>query len=451
MARWSPIARAPCQIFNALRKPRGGSQHDFSPECNVACTFVEQSESGVKVGIEDVDGKKEIIQPQYVIGADGVHSIVRKGAGLEMRGDAYADEKSGDDGYFTMSMMDVPLDGYPGDSSWVNYHFSAKDWMLITGLPDGNHRVYISGELEKEMMATDDHASVFQKGLDQFAPGTMLRYPQTATTWKIYKMIADDYRKDRVFLAGDACHVRSPAGGQGANCCMMDAFNLGWKLASVVKGKSPESILESYGIERKPIAQQVQSYAEMMHKVLFDHSRPLKDRIKDTEDPAWHDECVYGISGISHNYRSTTWVPEGIAALDDGPRPGERAPNALLCKTPLLRIHDVYRHPSATLLMIPLNDDEVVLCNNLIDSILNEYGASVKPAVISPTKIESIGIEHCFVNDQDELHRWYGQGSEGRMFLVRPDMYVGYASTLNEKMGLQQYLSHWFHKSLAGV
>ncbi len=321
--------------------------------------------------------------------------------------------------------------------------------MLVTRLPDGNHRVYISGELEKELQETDDHTAVFQKGLDRFAPGTKLLRNQAAATWKIYRMIADDYSKGNVFLAGDACHVRSPAGGQGANCCMLDAFNLGWKLASVIKGNSPESILASYGIERKPIAEQVQGYAEKMHNVLFDHNRPLAERIAETNDPAWHNECIYGISGISHNYRSTTWMPERVSALDGGPLPGERAPNALLSEAPLLRLHDIYRHTRATLLMMPLNDDEVSVCRKLVDVMNSEFDASVKPAIIYPQMIEDLSIEHYFVNDLDDLQKWYGQGSQGRMFLVRPDMCVGYASTLDESEGLQQFLSHWFSKSSA--
>ena len=58
--------------------------------------------------------------------------------------------------------------------------------------------------------------------------------------------------------------------------------------------------------------------------------------------------------------------------------------------------------------------------------------------------IENLSIEHCFVNDLNDLQKWYGSGSQGRMFLVRPDMYVGYASTLDQEDGLQQYLSRWF-------
>ncbi len=90
------------------------NQHSVSPEWNVNCTSVKQDESGITVTIEHEEGSSEIIHPRYLLGADGVHSIVRKCCDLEMRGDAYTDTESGDDGYFTMSMMDIPLEGYTG-------------------------------------------------------------------------------------------------------------------------------------------------------------------------------------------------------------------------------------------------------------------------------------------------------------------------------------------------
>lgn len=435
------------QHIEQLLRSHVEAQHNFSPEWDISCKSLNQDENGITVELKHGDGSKEFITPTYVIGADGVHSTVRNFAGLSMEGNAYADGASGDDDYFTMSMMDVPIDGYVGDDSWINYHFSASDWMLITKLPDGNHRVYISGGLEKEMLATDDHASVFQKGLDMFVPGARLRHSQQATTWKIYKKIANDYSTGNIFLSGDACHVRSPAGGQGANCCMMDAYNLGWKLASVVNGYSPDSILKTYGEERKPVAQLVQGYAEEMHNVLFDHSRPLEDRVKDTQDTEWHDRCVYGISGISHNYRDTVWIPDGMAELKGGPKPGERAPNVLLSDLPLFHIHDIFHHARATLLLMPRDTNEIDAAKTLMANISRDYHHSVKPVIISSERIDGISSDSCYVNDKDPLREWYGEDAESRMFLVRPDMFVGFAGAMNETQALDAYLSHWFNKT----
>ena len=434
------------QDLEQILRGHVASQHSVSPEWGTECKSLRQDETGVSVEIEQ-GGRLEQIRAGYVIGADGVHSIVRRQSGLAMKGDAYSDRESGDDGFFTMSMMDVPLENYQGDADWVNYHFSASNWMLITRLPDGNYRVYISGELEKELQENNDHTAVFQKGLDKFAPGTRLARSRQATTWKIYRMIADDYSADRVFLAGDACHVRSPAGGQGMNCCMQDAFNLGWKLASVIKNQSPGSILASYGIERKPVALQVQGYAERMHNVLFDHSRPLQDRIEDTRDRVWHDECVHGISGLSHNYCDVIWQPECIIETGGAPKAGERAPNARVSATPLLWLHDIYRHTRATLLMLPVSDGEVSTCNQFANEIEREYTNSVKPIIIYSSQIDDIDIARLHVNQLEEIEQSYGRSASGRMFLVRPDLYIGCNTALSGEKIMQKYLSHWYNKA----
>ncbi|HIF85942.1 MAG TPA: hypothetical protein EYQ30_03805 [Gammaproteobacteria bacterium] len=432
------------QDLEQILRSHVGSQHSFYPEWGVECKSLLQTDSGIELTLES-NGRSETIRPRYVIGADGVHSIVRKSSGLEMKGDAYADSESGGDGYFTMSMMDVPLVGYTGDDRWVNYHLSGDDWMLITALPDGCHRVYVSGELEKELLKTGEHARVFQKGLDKLVPGTKLSKNQESTSWKIYKMIADDYRNANIFLCGDACHVRSPAGGQGANCCMQDAFNIGWKLASVIKGLSPESILDTYGEERKPVAQHVQHNAELIHNVLFDHSRPLEDRAKDTRDPAWHDECIYGISGLAHSYKGVNWVPDGCKEFDDGPVAGARAPNALLNESPMLTLHDIYRHTKATMLLLPSDDTQIESCKQLVREIQANFGDSIKPVIICSGHLSDISVENHVVNDTDDLQRWYGSSSRGRVYIVRPDLYVGYVSDLDDKLSLQKYLNHWFN------
>lgn len=436
------------QDLEQILRNHVASQHNFHPEWGVKCESLKQTDAGIEV-ILDAKGVTEIIHPTYVIGADGVHSVVRTASGLDMKGEAYLDGE-GNDGYFTMSMMDVPISGYPGDSSWVNYHFNANDWMLITGLPDGTHRVYVSGDLEKELLETSDpaeHARIFQKGFDRFAPGTKLLVEQTATSWKIFKKIADDYSKGNIFLCGDACHVRSPAGGQGANCCMQDSFNLAWKLAAVINGNSDASILNTYGEERKPVAQFVQGNAERIHHVLFDHNRTLAERVEDTKNPLWHDELIYGISGLSHNYKDVTWTPDGYTAPTNGPVPGERAPNALLCETPLLRMDDIYRHSKATLILLPKTDAEIEQCKALLATIEANYAESVKPVIICDRILDGISLDNQRVNKMDDVDKWFGTSDAGCVYLVRPDLYLGFVDKISNSASLEQYMSHWYLKS----
>jgi NADPH-dependent dioxygenase len=432
------------QDFEQILRDHIASQHSFTPEWGSECVSVRQEESGIEVHVHsEITGNDEVIRPEYLIGADGSHSVVRTSCGLDMKGGSY-EEAAGDDGYFTMSMMDVPVDGYSGDADWVNYHFSASDWMLITSLPDGNYRLYISGDLEKELQTSDDHAAVFQKGLDRFVPGARMRRKEQATTWKIFRKIAEDYSRGNVFLCGDACHVRSPAGGQGMNCCILDAFNLGWKLAAVIQGRSPRDILDTYREEREPVAQLVQGFGESMHKVLFDHARSIEQRIEDTQDKAWHDECVYGISGISHSYADVVWQPDGIDEFADGPRAGDRAPNAKLNETPLLWLHDLYRHARATLLLLPADDADLEKCVEIADSVTNTFGQSVKPVIVYHERSDDLDVDQLAVADTGELQKWYGSTDGAGLYLVRPDLVIGCRTSLANVAAMQEYLEHWF-------
>src|SRR5262249_57824384 len=96
---------------------------------------------------------------------------------------------------------------------------------------------------------------------------------------------ASAYRRGRVLLAGDAVHIHSPAGGQGLNTGMLDAHNLGWKLALVASGRAPDTLLDSYGTERGPVAEEVVGLTHaLVHYGTMTH--PVKRRVRDVVVPA---------------------------------------------------------------------------------------------------------------------------------------------------------------------
>ena len=100
--------------------------------------------------------------------------------------------------------------------------------------------------------------------------------PTWATGFWINERIVPHYRHKHIFLAGDAAHIHSPVGGQGMNTGIQDAYNLAWKLALVLKGASDESLLDSYNIERRPVAHNVLKASTMMTHIVASHNRFLK-------------------------------------------------------------------------------------------------------------------------------------------------------------------------------
>jgi hypothetical protein len=158
---------------------------------------------------------------------------------------------------------------------------------------------------------------------------TALRF---ATTWTDRAYQATAYRKERVLLAGDAAHIHSPLGGQGLNLGLGDAMNLGWKLASTIRGDAPTGLLDSYLSERHPVGAQVLDWSRAQVALMRPSrsSRALEAIIRDlidTSDGAtYFAERVWGVSlrydlGGSHPLVGRS-APD--FELDDGTRLGER-------------------------------------------------------------------------------------------------------------------------------
>ncbi|WP_296359269.1 FAD-dependent monooxygenase [Ramlibacter sp.] len=102
---------------------------------------------------------------------------------------------------------------------------------------------------------------------------------EQANRWSDVTRLVDAYRRDRVLLAGDAAHVHSPLGGQGLSLGLVDAANLGWKLAAVVRGDKPQSLLDSYTLERRPVAEAV--LANTLAQVAIMRPDPRSEAMRD--------------------------------------------------------------------------------------------------------------------------------------------------------------------------
>jgi 2-polyprenyl-6-methoxyphenol hydroxylase-like FAD-dependent oxidoreductase len=214
-------------------------------------TGFEQDDSGVNV--ELLDGPP--LRADYLIGCDGGRSVVRKTAGIEFPGSNPTVSHL----IAEVELAEEPRWGIRQDA--VGRHgFSRVEYEIIDGKivykDEGPVRVMLT---EREIGGTgeptiDDlrEALVGVYGTDYgvHSPTWISRFTDSARQ-------AASYREQRVLLAGDAAHIHYPAGGQGLNIGVQDAVNLGWKLAQVVKGVSPDSLLDTYQAERYPVAERV--------------------------------------------------------------------------------------------------------------------------------------------------------------------------------------------------
>jgi NADPH-dependent dioxygenase len=416
-----------------LREHLLGS-YNIAPEYGREFVSLNNQTDHVAVGIrrDGIEGVEEVCYP-WVIGCDGAHSNVRTLAQIP-----YPGERVG-----VMAMMDVELKNVQFDDTWVNYFIGENVFMLATKLPGPHWRVYLSDA--GAMTQTDNPRQAFQTVADDLGVAATIEEPHWSSQWEVFDNVADTYRRGRVLICGDASHVHSPAGGQGMNGCMQDAFNLGWKLAAVFGHRAPESILDSYEAERKPIGRQITAGAKATHDIIMAFGRRIEDRIAITRDSEWQQRMVELISGISHNYRDSISIPGGLTEVI-GPVAGERAPDAELCSEPSKRLFDILRHCGFTLLLVPASGstNDLDSARHVTRTIAKLFGSNVRTVLIADQQSEGFDSDHWIADNSRGFANAYGiRSDDGRAILIRPDMYVGVHCRLDEADLLSEYLQQW--------
>jgi NADPH-dependent dioxygenase len=226
---------------------------------------------------------------------------------------------------------------------------------------------------------------------------------------------------------------------------MQDAFNLGWKLAAVVNGDATADILDTYERERRPIGEQITAGAKATHDIVMAFGTGLEDRIAITRQPEWQDNSIRLISGLSHNYRGAVRVPSGLTPVP-GPAAGERAPDALLAEQPRKRVFDLLRHPRFTLLASPGDgkSGQADTISKVFDDLAARFPDQVACRMITTEPAAGLDIDCNPVDTTGEFASRYEIGPEGRLVLIRPDMYMGLNAAPCDGGRIAEYLSSWY-------
>lgn len=207
-------------------------------------TEVSAQEGPAVLRATDQQGRERTLTADYVVGADGMHSTVRKSVGIAFRGSAYP---------ASFVLADVRMD-WPLSAQEVQLFFAPAGLVVVAPLPGGHHRVVATMDDAPE----SPDATLVQQLLDERGPaGARVRSLAWSSRFRVQHRVAESYRRGPVFLAGDAAHVHSPAGGQGMNTGIQDAIDLGGVLADVLAGRADEAVLDGYESRRRPVALQV--------------------------------------------------------------------------------------------------------------------------------------------------------------------------------------------------
>jgi 2-polyprenyl-6-methoxyphenol hydroxylase-like FAD-dependent oxidoreductase len=187
---------------------------------------------------------------------------VRRALGIDFHGRTYSQT-----GLLADVALEVPTEEYLPTGT-IRLNLTSGGFVGIFGLGNGRHRLFgavpagftaLSNDAEISHEAYAEAASAdIQRWLDDyFDVNARIRNTSWTALFRIHSRIADHFRSGSAFLVGDAAHIHSPAGGQGMNLAIGDAFNLGWKLALVATRQAHEQLLDSYEAERYPVAKTV--------------------------------------------------------------------------------------------------------------------------------------------------------------------------------------------------
>ncbi|MFL5749014.1 MAG: FAD-dependent monooxygenase [Chloroflexota bacterium] len=364
-------------------------------------TGFAQDDTGVDVELSDGPS----LHAEYLVGCDGGRSLIRKAAGIEFPGwDPTTSHLIAE-----AEMTDEPETGLRRDAHGIHSLSPIEDAgtvrILVTEERLGRTGEPTLRDLTRALVAA--YGTDFGIG----NPTSISRFTDAARQ-------AESYRKDRVLLAGDAAHVHYPVGGQGLQIGVQDAVNLGWKLAQVIRGTSPDSLLDTYHAERHPVAARVLRTTMAQVALLRgdDRTNALRDAVSELlsmDEPRRRFAAM--MSGLDIRYD-----------LGDGhPLVGRRMPDLdLVTATGPLRLFSLLHEARAVLLNLGRPGSvDITPWADRVQSIDATYvGSWVLPstgAVTAPTAV-----------------------------LVRPDGYVAWVGDGSE-VGLADALATWFGRRAA--
>ena len=297
--------------------------HDLSVavERRVELTTFKSSEDGVEAVLRHADGREENLSADWLLGCDGAHSAVRHGLGAPFVGETMNSD---------WMLADVHMTGYPCPDSEVSVYWHRDGVFVIFPISPGRYRVIadLPPTGTEHTPAPTPTLDQVQAIMDRRGPSGLKAFePIWLAGFRINGRKVASYRWGRVFLAGDAAHVHSPAGGQGMNTGMQDAFNLAWKLALVVRGTCAEHLLDSYSPERSGVGDEVLKAAGRLTAVGTIRN-PVAQAVRNLVG-----HVMLGLGPVRHGFADTmTEVTigypksplNGPSLGGAGPKPGER-------------------------------------------------------------------------------------------------------------------------------
>jgi len=398
-------------------------------------TALSQDQDGVTCTLESPGVPTRVVRTRYVVGCDGAHSATRRLTGIQFSGHAFPHR---------FLLADLEIDGVVHDRG-------RRTGVKRVGIRSDSAHAYLTGDgpmflfplgtpaswrlivqLPVDVPTDADPSALLREIVARYSRGRLVPHePVWLTEFSISSRLADEFRRDRVFLAGDAAHIHSPAGAQGMNTGMQDAVNLGWKLALVCRGDASPTLLRSYPIERMPVARSVLTRTDRAFRLATSGVPVLRSLraavvgrvagLVSRSEPARR-AAFRLIAQLDVSYPVSPLSVEGEPRLIDGPRAGERYPTV----TPT--------QPAAARATVDRPVFRLLLCGPA------QYWPEPTVQTIQDTWAHLIDVER---RPHAPVSRWSEAASPhdaAAQYLLRWDGYVGYRAAGTDLAGVEAYL-----------
>jgi FAD binding domain len=367
-----------------------------------------QDETGVTATLIR-NGVAETVRANWLVACDGGRSKTRGLLGVAFIGQTLETHR--------MFVGDIKATGI--DREFWHAWRSEEGVVALAPLP-GTEMFQFQASLSPDA-PTEPSLPIFQDILDARTKSTDIRLHDATwmSFWRANVRMVDRYRVGRAFLAGDAAHVHSPAGGQGMNTGIQDAYNLGWKLAAVIAG-ADASLLDTYEEERLPVAARVLGISnELLAKAV---------QSKHIAGPRGAETLQLGIHYRGHR------LAQELRANPGKIQAGDRAPDApdLLTNDRTCRMFDLIRGTHLTVLAFGNDWDRVIA------DIRAHHGNATRSFVIRESK-ESDALS--VLQDQATHAVRHYDIHDDVLMIVRPDGYIGMATEEKRSQAVLSYLA----------
>jgi 2-polyprenyl-6-methoxyphenol hydroxylase-like FAD-dependent oxidoreductase len=403
----------------------------------------------VSATVRHADGRTEQITSSWLIGCDGAHSVVRKQLGLEFTGEAEPND---------WVLADVHIDGEIANDE-ISAYWHADGVVIFFPFAPGRFRVIADlGKAQGTGKPADPTLADAQQIVDRRGPqGLRLFDPVWLSGFRINERKVSKYETGRVLVAGDAAHIHSPAGGQGMNTGMQDAFNLAWKVALVHKGHGRATpLLESYTVERSAVGEMVLHDAGMFTRVAMLRNPVLQFMRNHLMEfagkfSAVQEKAIAHLTEMTVHYEKSPLNADDAGNVwSDAIKPGDRLPDCDLSDVATgntVKLLATLRGTCHWLLVMPSAEERsnAATLFEQIRATIAPFAGTIRTAMILPSEGSSELPTDCdavLIDDAGGLRTLLGL-RKSALALVRPDGYLAFRGHAESCQALEKHLAKY--------